>query len=98
MIENKVIMKHSKFLLLIIFTLFSYVTSANNHIKFEKYSVEHGLSSAKIQCIIQDSIGFLWIGTDNGLNRFDGYTFKSFKHNPDDSTSINNNNINDLFI
>lgn len=42
---------------------------------------------------MQDANGFMWFGTKDGLNRFDGYQFKIFRHNPDDSTSIKNNFI-----
>ena len=48
-------------------------------------------------CITQDSKGFLWIGTFEGLNRYDGYNFKIFKHNPDDTTSIGDNSIYSVF-
>jgi ligand-binding sensor domain-containing protein len=50
-----------------------------------------------IKAIFQDSRGFLWIGTQNGLNRYDGYTFKIFKHDPQDSTTISNNIIWKIF-
>jgi ligand-binding sensor domain-containing protein len=58
--------------------------------------VKDGLSSAVVNSICQDSYGFLWIGTENGLNRFDGYNFKVYKHDPSDSTSIPGDNINSV--
>lgn len=63
------------------------------NLPFDKFTVEDGLSSNSINCLFQDSKGFLWIGTDDGLNRYDGYEFKQFKHNPKDSTSISDNVI-----
>lgn len=55
--------------------------------------VEHGLSSNKVNCIFQDKKGFIWIGTDYGLNRFDGYSFKVFTRKEGDTNSLTDNNI-----
>ncbi len=52
-----------------------------------------GLSNNHVQCFAEDNNGFLWIGTQSGLNRYDGYGFKTFKHNPDDSSSLPSNVI-----
>ncbi|MEZ4764424.1 MAG: two-component regulator propeller domain-containing protein [Calditrichia bacterium] len=46
-----------------------------------------------VNCILQDSYGFIWLGTDDGLNRYDGYEFRKYYHNPADTTSISDNNI-----
>ena len=64
---------------------------------FRHYQVEDGLSNNAVVCSLQDSKGFLWFGTKDGLNRFDGYTFKIFRNNPDDTTSIGNNFIHSLY-
>jgi ligand-binding sensor domain-containing protein len=48
--------------------------------------------------IVQDRKGFLWFATQDGLNRYDGYSFKVFRHNPDDRHSISDNSINTLTI
>jgi signal transduction histidine kinase/ligand-binding sensor domain-containing protein len=58
---------------------------------FSGYSITEGLSQSVVNCIYQDSKGYIWLGTQNGLNRFDGYSFVKYKFNPDDSTSISNN-------
>lgn len=62
-------------------------------VQFEHLSIEDGLSQNAGLAIFQDSRGYLWIGTQDGLNRYDGYAFKVFKHDPDDSTSLSNNSI-----
>lgn len=56
------------------------------------------LSSDNSRCIVQDSVGSIWIGTDNGLNVYNGLTVKSYLFKIGDSTSIPNNNIADLFV
>lgn len=63
-----------------------------------KITVENGLSQSNVNALIKDDDGFIWIGTDDGLNRYDGYTFKIFKHDPSDSHSIKNSQIKSLFI
>jgi ligand-binding sensor domain-containing protein len=63
---------------------------AQSHIiKFQNYSIEEGLSNPYIQCIYQDRRGYLWIGTSDGLNRFDGYTFKIYRYSESDTNSLN---------
>lgn len=64
---------------------------------FDHFQVENGLSNNSVECSIQDDDGFLWFGTINGLNRFDGYTFRTFYHDPGDSTSIGSNFIRCLY-
>lgn len=65
----------------------------NRSIRFSRYSLEEGLSQSVVNCISQDSKGFIWIGTQDGLNRFDGYKFTHYKHDPKDPQSISHNNI-----
>jgi len=55
---------------------------------FEHYSEESGLSHIGVSTIMQDSQGFLWVGTYDGLNRFDGVNFRVFRHIPGDSMSL----------
>lgn len=64
---------------------------------FEHIGAEQGLSHNSGLCIIQDHRGFIWVGTQNGLNRYDGYTFKKYFHNPNDSTSLSDSYINSLY-
>jgi len=64
---------------------------------FRHYQVENGLSNNAAICCLQDRKGFIWFGTKDGLNRFDGYTFKAFRNDPADSGSIGNNFIHCLY-
>lgn len=65
-------------------------------IGIQSYTVCDGLSSNLVQYIYQDSKGFIWIGTNNGLNRYDGYNFKTYRYNPKNDKGIQGNDI--LFI
>ncbi|RED96020.1 hybrid sensor histidine kinase/response regulator transcription factor [Marinoscillum furvescens] len=66
------------------------------HGKFDIYSTKNGLSQNDVRCLFQDSYGFIWIGTHGGLNRFDGYSFKTYQKNIDDPTSLPSNLISSL--
>ncbi len=63
------------------------------NIFFQHLTVKDGLSQGSVMCILQDSKGFMWFGTQDGLNRYDGYEFKIFKHDLTDASSINDNFI-----
>jgi len=65
---------------------------------FDNYNVENGLSHDYTHAIAQDQHGFIWIGTQYGLQRFDGYKFTNFLHNPADSNSIASNYISFLEV
>jgi len=66
-------------------------------IKFERIGLEQGLSQIAIYCALQDRQGFMWFGTENGLNQYDGYKFTVYKNDPQDSTSISDSWITSLF-
>jgi len=68
----------------------------NTTLRVELFDVDNGLSQTAVQTLIQDKYGFLWVGTQNGLNRYDGYGFKVYRNQPFDSTSIANDYITDL--
>ncbi|HEY5463858.1 MAG TPA: two-component regulator propeller domain-containing protein [Hanamia sp.] len=83
---------------LLVFILFSVVCHAQNDTYyFKNYQVQNGLSSNTITTILQDRKGFMWIGTRNGLNRFDGNTFKVFHNVLSDAQSLGSNSIFSLF-
>lgn len=64
-----------------------------DRIKFQRISLEQELSHGTVYSILQDRMGFLWIATEGGLNRYDGYTITSFLHDPLDTNSIANSNV-----
>ncbi len=61
--------------------------------KIMRLTTQSGLSQSSVQCIYQDSYGFVWIGTKAGLNRYDGYGFDVYKYNPTTSNTLSNNEI-----
>ena len=65
-------------------------------LQFEHFSTRDGLSQINVNCIIQDSRGFMWIGSRNGLNRYDGYTFITYRYDAKNDSSLSNNMITDL--
>ena len=68
-----------------------------NAISFENISLEQGLSQASTNSITQDEKGFMWFGTQDGLNKYDGYTFITYKNEPNDPTSLSDNHIRYLY-
>lgn len=64
-----------------------------NDIKFEKYSIERGLSQSVVTFALKDAQGFMWFGTQDGLNKYDGYKFKIYRYTSSDEYSVSNNNI-----
>lgn len=81
-------------LLLLFFTLaIGWSHAQQKSIKFDTYTIEEGLSQSQATSIIQDNFGYVWIGTQDGLNKFDGYNFDILKNEPNQSNSIPNNYI-----
>ncbi len=66
-------------------------------IRFKHLTIDNGLSQSAVFSILQDKQGFMWFGSKDGLNRYDGYEFKVFLHNAFDSSSISANYITSLF-
>src|SRR5579871_3330874 len=60
-------------------------------LKLRHIGTELGLSQTNVTCILQDSRGFMWFGTRDGLNRYDGYNFTIYKNTEDDKHSLSNN-------
>ncbi|MGC9333626.1 MAG: two-component regulator propeller domain-containing protein, partial [Anaerolineae bacterium] len=65
--------------------------SSGQRIEFRRFTIEDGLSQSTINCIVQDSQGFMWFGTQDGLNRYDGYEFRVYEHDRDDRHSLSAN-------
>ncbi len=66
-------------------------------IKFQHYTSEDGLSQRSVMSILQDKKGYLWFGTRDGLNKFDGNKFIIYKHDTEDPKSLSNNNIHSIY-
>jgi len=67
-----------------------------NHLKFEHIGTDQGLSQSTILCIFQDSQGFMWFGTNDGLNKYDGYKFTVYRNDIRDEQSLSNNSVRDI--
>ena len=65
---------------------------------FNHFQVNRGLSNNAILCSVQDQDGFIWFGTRDGLNRFDGYRFKNFFHESENEKSLGSNLIHSLMV
>jgi len=79
----------------IVFLLFSFPAPAQTpNLKFKHINIGDGLSNSTVETIYQDSKGFIWFGTRDGLNKYDGYQFKVFRNDPNDPKSISDNYIN----
>ena len=86
---------HKYFLTVLGLMFFSFSMSwGQEEVEFKQYTVEDGLTSNEVSHIIQDQRGWLWIATANGLNRFDGRVFKTYRHDPSNPNSL----INDFVI
>jgi ligand-binding sensor domain-containing protein len=81
----------------IILLIFSYSAFAQPY-NFKLYNTANGLSSNNVSSIIKDKKNFIWVGTQNGLNRFDGNAFDVFYNNPNDSNTIASNYIQSVYI
>ncbi len=81
--------------LLSLLSLCAFATDLKNS-RFEHLSTQQGLSQKTVQVIHQDKLGFLWVGTQEGLNKFDGRSFKVFRHISNDPTTISHDTIRDI--
>lgn len=79
--------------LLFLCVFMTQITTAQNLNYFERITTDNGLSQSDIMCISQDNDGFMWFGTHDGLNKYDGYTFKVFNPDPNKPNSISSNLI-----
>ncbi len=86
--------------IILIFFLFVLSSKAQtSDIEFQRYSTSDGLSTNwGITSMVQDSNGYLWIATAEGLNRFDGYEFKIYRYDPEDSNSLRTNNLRSVLL
>ncbi len=96
MIFGKISTKIFKWILLLGFLSIAYANSAPTF-RFEHLSTENGLSHNSVIDILQDHQGFMWFGTLNGLDRYDGYSFVVYRPVPGDTTSLMHNVINAIY-
>src|SRR3982751_5668894 len=69
---------------------FSVAAFATPPLSVQRYSLEEGLSQQAVNTIVQDNEGFMWFGTEDGLNRFDGYEFRQLRHERGDEETLPN--------
>lgn len=74
----------------------AHLDAQDDTIIFTQLSIEEGLSQSIVECITQDNRGFMWFGTEDGLNRFDGYNITVLRHNSKDPNSLSYNEIRSL--
>ncbi len=84
--------------IVMLLTAFIEISKAQNEYRFDKITSEDGLSQSVISAVIQDHFGYLWIGTLDGLNRYDGKQYKIYKHDIATPNSISTNRIQALFL
>ncbi len=82
-----------RFFFFILLFIIHTASFAQQQYTFTNYTQEQGISSGSIRGMFKDTTGYLWLYSEEGVSRFDGYSFKTFRHNPDDSTSLADNII-----
>lgn len=96
MLEGKfgAILCMRRFLIWITLSLLPFaIFGQSEYYNFLKLTTHDGLSHNQVNAILKDADGFMWFGTMSGLNRYDGYSFKIFRHNSGDSSSLNDNDV-----
>ena len=88
-------MRNYIFCFFLLFSSFFKLISQNQEeeLKFKHYTSTDGLSQRSVMAILESKKGYLWFGTRDGLNKFDGKKFKIYRHFANDSSSLSNNNI-----
>lgn len=94
-------MKNYWYSSILFFFVVTFQTTAQNipavPLRFSYFTVNDGMPSNRVTVISEDKEGFMWFGTDRGVVKYDGYQFKVYKNNVNDTNSINGNNIPSLF-
>ena len=80
-----------KFRVVIFFLFITLFSFSQNAYRFRNYTISDGLSQSNVSTLIQDNTGSIWVGTQDGLNRFDGQTFETFI--PDNTEGVENGDI-----
>ncbi|MES2732261.1 MAG: response regulator [Bacteroidota bacterium] len=87
---------HRFLLFLLLQAIAPLVFSQSQHPICTHLSTNDGLSQSTVNCLLKDSRGFMWFGTQDGLNKYDGYTFTVYKNQPGKDNSLSNNHITDM--
>jgi PAS domain S-box-containing protein len=95
---NGIFMKSIVTAILVLVSIPVILTAQEPTIRFKQISIVQGLSVSTVLSILQDEQGFMWIGTEKGLNKFDGYSFFIYKADPEKPYSLSNSNINNMLI
>jgi ligand-binding sensor domain-containing protein/signal transduction histidine kinase/DNA-binding response OmpR family regulator len=93
-LKNTFFFKKIVVLAIVCFQAYSCLAQNSPNLKFKKYGIEDGLSQVTSKCLLEDEQGYIWIGTQDGLNRFDGYSFKIFRNDPEKTGSLSSSYIN----
>ncbi|NBB92660.1 MAG: response regulator [Gammaproteobacteria bacterium] len=78
--------------------LFAAGVGAYSDFSFEHLSLEHGLPQTSVQDMLSDEFGYMWFGTQFGLSRYNGYDFRTFRHDPENPSSLSNSRIQGLLL
>ena len=84
------------FLFLCLLSTFSVWAGSQKYSFYYSQKLNEGISQLSVMTICQDTRGYLWLGTRNGLNRYNGSGYTVFRHHPGDSLSLADNEINDI--
>jgi ligand-binding sensor domain-containing protein/serine phosphatase RsbU (regulator of sigma subunit) len=87
-----------KYILIVLLLIFHKVSAQKPTIRFNRLLPGDGLSHSLVSSVIQDRNGFMWFGTMDGLNKYDGYSFTTYKSDPFNSNSLSHNNILDMIF
>lgn len=91
-------LKINRLILILLFcSLSHYANAQNNDYKFEKLTVRDGLAHNNVYAIFQDNTGYLWFGTQDGLNKYDGYSFKAYRHEANNPNSLATGNFGKIY-
>jgi ligand-binding sensor domain-containing protein/signal transduction histidine kinase len=89
LLNRSLVIYHSKLIIVFLISFGSFaVFSQSSGIRFNRITINQGLSLSSIYCIHQDSKGFMWFGTEDGLNKYDGKNFRIFRNIPGDTNSL----------
>lgn len=96
MISRRLVLKGKRILISLLLVVPIYCYAQPQILKVDHISTQQGLSQVNVSAIMQDSRGFMWIGTRDGLNRYDGYQFVVYRNNPNDKHSLSGNFVQDI--